>query len=75
MPISVRLPSDIEARLSELAARTGRSKTFYATEAIVDHIDDIEDLYFAEERLTDVRVGRSDTVPLPELMKRYGLDD
>jgi RHH-type transcriptional regulator, rel operon repressor / antitoxin RelB len=74
MPISIRLPSDVETRLNELAARTGRSKTFYATEAIVDHIDDLEDLYLAEQRLVDLRAGKSDTVSLDELMKRYGLD-
>ncbi|MEJ2631871.1 MAG: TraY domain-containing protein [Acidihalobacter sp.] len=74
MPISIRLPSDVETRLNELAARTGRSKTFYATEAIVDHIDDLEDLYLAEQRLVDLRAGKSDTVSLDELMARYGLD-
>ena len=75
MPISIRLPSDIESRLNELAARTGRSKTFYATEAIIEHIEDLEDLYLAERRLTDLRAGKSDTVSLSELMKRYGLED
>lgn len=74
MPISIRLPSDVETRLNKLAARTGRSKTFYATEAIVDHIDDLEDLYLAEQRLVDLRAGKSDTVSLDELMARYGLD-
>ncbi len=75
MPISIRLPDDIEDRLNALATRTGRSKTFYVTEAIVDHIDDLEDLYLAEQRLLDLRAGKSDTVSLDELMKRYGLDD
>jgi RHH-type rel operon transcriptional repressor/antitoxin RelB len=75
MPISIRLPGDVEARLADLAARTGRSKTYYATEAIVGHIDDLEDLYLAEQRLADVRSGKSDTVAIEELMKRYGLKD
>jgi RHH-type rel operon transcriptional repressor/antitoxin RelB len=72
MPISIRLPGDIEARLHALAIRTGRSKTFYVTEAINDHI---EDLYLTEKRLGEVRSGKSDTVPIGELMKRYGLAD
>ncbi len=75
MPLSIRLPSDVEARLSTLAARTGRSKTYYATEAIVEHIDDLEDLYLAEQRLTDIRSGKSQTTPLEDVMKRYGLED
>ncbi|AOU98243.1 CopG family transcriptional regulator [Acidihalobacter yilgarnensis] len=74
MPISIRLPSDVEARLNELAARTGRSKTFYATEAIIDHLDDLEDVYLAEQRLVDLRAGKSDAVSLDDLMARYGLD-
>ena len=49
--LSIRLPQEIEARLAELAARTGRTKTFYATEAILEHIDEIEDKYLAISRL------------------------
>lgn len=73
MPLSIRLPSDIENRLNALATRTGRSKTFYATEAIIEHLEDLEDLYLAEQRLIDVRAGNSDTAPLDDLMARYGL--
>lgn len=72
--ISIRLPDDIAARLQNLAAKTGRSKTFYMTEAILEHLDDLEDLYLAEQRLIDLRAGRSQTVPLEEVMKRYGLE-
>jgi RHH-type rel operon transcriptional repressor/antitoxin RelB len=68
MPISIRLPSDVEARLNALAARTGRSKTYYAIEAIVGHIDDLEDLYLAERELLEVRAGNSVRVPLEELI-------
>ena len=74
MPLSIRLPSEVEARLTDLAARTGRSKTYYVTEAIVEHIDDLEDLYLAEQRLIDIRSGKSQTVPLEDVMKRYGLE-
>ncbi len=75
MPISIRLPEEIEHRLNELAARTGRSKTFYATEAILEHLDDLEDLYLAEQRLVDIRTGRSQTVSLEEVMRRYDLEN
>jgi RHH-type rel operon transcriptional repressor/antitoxin RelB len=49
--LAIRLPEDIEARLTDLAARTGRTKTFYAKEAILEHIDEIEDKYLAINRL------------------------
>lgn len=73
--LALRLPADVEARLDELAKRTGRSKSFYAREAILEHLDDLEDIYLAEKRLEDVRSGRSDSVALEDLMKAYGLED
>ena len=44
--LALRLPEGIEA----LAQRTGRSKSFYARQAITEHLDDLEDAYLAEER-------------------------
>lgn len=67
MAVSLRLPDDLNIRLSNLADKTGRSKTFYMLEAIRDHLDDLEDLYLAEQRLIDVRAGRSRTVSLDDV--------
>ncbi len=74
MSVSLRLPDDISTRLQNLAQLTGRSKTFYMIEAIREHLDDLEDLYLAEQRLIEVRAGRSTTHTLEEVMKRYGLE-
>jgi len=41
MPLSIRLPADVETRLNSLAALTGRSKTYYVTEAICEHLEDL----------------------------------
>ncbi len=49
--LSIRLDPDIEKRLSELAKRTGRTKTYYARELIEGNIEDLEDRYLAEARL------------------------
>lgn len=49
--LAVRLPSDIEDRLEKLAHRTGRTKTFYARQAILTHLDELEDTYLALRRL------------------------
>ncbi len=49
--LAIRLPEEIEKRLAALAAKTGRTKTFYAKEAILEHIDDMEDKYLAVTRL------------------------
>ncbi|HQT05153.1 MAG TPA: DUF6290 family protein [Thiotrichales bacterium] len=73
--VSLRLPDDLASRLTDLAVQTGRSKTYYMIEAIKEHIADLEDLYLAEQRLLDVRSGKSQTYSLEEVMKRYGMED
>jgi RHH-type rel operon transcriptional repressor/antitoxin RelB len=72
--LAIRLPEKIEKRLGRLAKRTGRTKTYYAREAILQHLEELEDIYLAEKRLEAVRSGRSRTIPLEKVMRRYGLD-
>lgn len=74
MPISIRLPKQLEARLNTLAKRTGRSKTYYVTEAIAEHLQDLEDIYLAEREAEAVRLGKSKTMPLDDVMKLYGME-
>lgn len=49
--LAIRLPEDIEKRLADLAAKTGRTKTFYAKEAILEYLEEMEDKYLAIHRL------------------------
>jgi RHH-type transcriptional regulator, rel operon repressor / antitoxin RelB len=65
----------VENRLDSLAKATGRTKTFYVREAILKHLNDLEDLYLAEQRLIDLKAGKSKAVPMDEVMRRYGLED
>ncbi len=60
--LSVRLEPEVEGRLSELAAKTGRTKSYYVREAIVHYLEDMEDRYIAIERLENPG-------------KRWSLDD
>jgi RHH-type rel operon transcriptional repressor/antitoxin RelB len=73
--LAIRLPDKIEKRLARLAKQTGRTKTYYAREAIVQYLDDLEDIYFAQKELEAIRSGRSKTVPLEKVMRFYGLED
>ena len=73
--LAIRLPPDIEARLDALAVATGRSKSFYARAAIVEHLADLEYIYLAETRLEDIRAGRSTTVSLESVKRNLGLED
>jgi len=68
--LAVRLPESIEKRLEDLAQRTGRTKTFYVREAILQHLEEIEDIYLAEGTLDRIRSGKEQTIPLKDAMKR-----
>ena len=72
--LAIRLPAEIESRLDALAQATGRTKTFYAREAILEYLDDLEDLYLAEHRLADIRSGKTKAIPLEEVMREYGME-
>jgi RHH-type rel operon transcriptional repressor/antitoxin RelB len=67
--LAIRLSPDIEKRLEELSRRTGRTKTYYAREAIAEHLDDLEDYYLAMNRLENP--GRRWT--MGEVEKEIGL--
>ena len=69
--LSIRLDPAIERRLSELAKRTGRTKTYYARELIEGNIDDLEDRYLAEARLEK----RRRPLTSQQVRKELGLDD
>lgn len=69
--LAVRLSADIEERLEALASRTGRTKTFYAREAIEAHLDDLEDFYLAEDRMRGFR--DEDAIPLEQLKRELKL--
>lgn len=73
--LAIRLPADIEARLNALAKATGRTKTYYVREAILEHLDDLEDIYLAEKRLEDIRAGREKTIPFEQVERDLGLED
>jgi RHH-type rel operon transcriptional repressor/antitoxin RelB len=68
--LAIRLPQSIEKRLEKLARRTGRTKTFYVREAILEHLDDLEDIYLAERVLERIRSGEEQTIPLEDALKR-----
>jgi len=71
--LAIRLPPKMDKRLANLAKKTGRTKTFYAREAIVEHLGDLEDLYLVKERLADIDEGRVDLVPLEDAMRQRKL--
>jgi RHH-type rel operon transcriptional repressor/antitoxin RelB len=59
-------------RLRSLADRTGRSATYYLREAVVEHLEDLEDVYMAEQTLEKIRRGEEQVVDAEEFWN--GLD-
>jgi len=51
MPVTVRLKPEDEKRLENLAKLTGRTKTYYIRQAIEEKLDEMEDIYIAEQRI------------------------
>jgi RHH-type rel operon transcriptional repressor/antitoxin RelB len=70
--MSVRLPDEMYERLRSLADRTGRSATYYLREAVVEHLEDLEDVYMAEQTLEKIRRGEEQVVDAEEFWN--GLD-
>ena len=69
--LAIRLPEEIEERLTALAGESGRSKTALAREAILEYIDDLEDFYLAEAR---ARLNRK-AIPMADVERTLGLRD
>jgi len=64
MPITVRLPREVEERIDRLARLTGRTKSYYLRELILKGLDDLEDYYLAADVLEKIRKGEEPTYSL-----------
>lgn len=67
------MPEDLAIRYDRLAKSTGRTKTFYMTEALAAEIDSLEYEYGLLKKVEDYRAGRLETVTLDELEESLGL--
>jgi len=69
--LSIRPDPEIERRLSVLAQRTGRTKSYYVRELIEENLEDLEDRYLAEARLEK----RRPPLTSRQVRKELGLDE
>ncbi len=72
---AVRIPDETFERLQALAVQTGRTATYYIREAIETHLEDLEDIYLAEQALERLRRGEEQTYTLNEVEHDLGLAD
>ncbi|CAN7455047.1 DUF6290 family protein [Phyllobacterium sp. LjRoot231] len=70
---AIRLPDETYERLQALAAKTGRTATFYMRQAIEEYLDDLEDLYLAEQATLRLNRGEDQVLSAEEFWR--GLDD
>ncbi|MEQ1688996.1 MAG: ribbon-helix-helix domain-containing protein [Sphingopyxis sp.] len=70
--LAVRLDADLEARLTFMAKRSGRSKSWLVRKAIEDSIEEMECIALLEEAMRDPDAGK--TRPFDEVAKELGLD-
>ncbi|WP_027184838.1 type II toxin-antitoxin system RelB family antitoxin [Desulfovibrio inopinatus] len=64
-----------EQRLENLAKKTGRTKTFYAREAILAHLEDLEDYCFAAESYAEFWINNKDCISAEDVVNRFDLGD
>lgn len=75
MATSIRLSTEIERRLANLAAQTGRTKAFYLREMIERSIEDVEDYYLAAEVMERVRKRDETVLSAEEVTRELELGD
>lgn len=75
MPTSIRLDPDVERRLDNLAASTGRSKAFYLREMITAGLQDLEDYYQADAVVRRIETGEEAVYALDQVVSQLGLED
>ena len=74
MPTSIRLTPFVEARLDNLAQKTGRTKAFYLRELVERGLQDLEDYYLANEVFKRVEQGQEEVLPSEQVKKELGLE-
>ena len=75
VPTAVRLPAELIERYNNLAKATGRSRTYYVTQALQESIAQLEYEYGLLKKVEDYRGGRLETVTIDELEDHLGLAD
>ncbi len=73
MTVAIRLTDDQQRRLDALAARTGRTRSFYVKEAIEQHLDELEERYWADQVVAQYEASNKTTRPWDEVKAELDL--
>lgn len=50
-----------------------RTKSFYVKQALLEYLDDLEDVSLAEKALEDIHLGKSGTISWGEIKRKLNL--
>lgn len=75
MTTTVRLPDDLETRLTKVAKASGQPKSFYLRSLLEENIERLEWELELERKAADIRAGRRRTYSLKEVERELGLED
>lgn len=73
--LALDLPAEIETRLATFAQASGCSKAAFAREAILEHLENLEDHALAAPVLERLRNGQEPTFTATEVRQSLGLAD
>ena len=73
--MTIRLPENMDKRLSELAKETHRSKSYYVKQAIEEFLEEREDYLLALAAMERFEKGEEKAIPFEEILKKYGMED
>ena len=65
--MNVRIDKELDSRLDALAKRTGRTKSFYAVEAIKEFLEDQEDYFLAKDSLVEFRNSAEAAIDMEDI--------
>lgn len=71
MTTAVRIPTQLEDRLENLAKKTGRTKSYYIRKALEQYLEDAEDYLLAIATLEK----KNPRVSIEEAKRKLGLED
>lgn len=73
MTVAVRLSEELQKRLDELAARTGRTRSFYVKQAIELHLEELEERFWADDVVARYESSDRKTRPWTEAQAELDL--
>jgi RHH-type rel operon transcriptional repressor/antitoxin RelB len=73
--VMIPLPDDVLPQVQARAAEAGQSAPQYLADLVLEALADMEEAAEVERRIADLDAGRTQPVPLDDVLKRYGMAD